>query len=85
VLCYGDADPSRLYVGQICTRRPWRRGVAASLLAQVIAAANDAWFAMVTPSLDAESPTGAVGVYERVGFSVEIRAVTYYQPIPAAN
>jgi hypothetical protein len=34
---------------------------------------------------DAESPTGAVGVYERVGFSVEDRAVTYYQPIPAGQ
>jgi hypothetical protein len=27
--------------------------------------------------VDADSPTGAVGVYERVGFQVEHRAVTY--------
>lgn len=86
VLSYRDADPSRLYLGQVGTRRPWRRkGVAAGLLAEVIAAAEKAGFATAGLGVDADSPTGAVGVYERVGFAVESRAVTYSRQLPAAG
>jgi ribosomal protein S18 acetylase RimI-like enzyme len=86
VMSYQDADPSRLYVGQVGTRRPWRRrGVAAGLLGEVIAAAKQAGYASVSLGVDADSPTGAVGVYERVGFSVEFRAVSYSKPLPAVS
>lgn len=82
VLSYDDPDPNRLYVGQVGVRRPWRRrGVASGLLARVLTAAARAGKQNVALGVDAESPTGAVGVYERVGFAVEYRAVTYATPI----
>jgi ribosomal protein S18 acetylase RimI-like enzyme len=82
VLSYSDADPDRAYVGQVGTRRPWRRrGLAASLLAEVLASAVEAGKGHVYLGVDADSPTGAVGVYERVGFEVEARAVAYRTPL----
>jgi ribosomal protein S18 acetylase RimI-like enzyme len=82
VLSYRDADPERVYIGQVGVRRPWRRrGVAAALLAQVLRDAAAAGFATASLGVDADSPTGAVAVYERVGFTVENRAVTYAAPL----
>jgi ribosomal protein S18 acetylase RimI-like enzyme len=78
VLGYRDADPTRLYIGQVGARRPWRRrGLAAALLSQVLHSARAAGKDFASLGVDADSPTGAVGVYERVGFTVEARAVTY--------
>jgi ribosomal protein S18 acetylase RimI-like enzyme len=78
VLGYVDADPARLYIGHVGVRRPWRRrGLAAALLGQVLHAARAAGRGLAALGVDADSPTGAVGVYERVGFAVEARAVTY--------
>lgn len=82
VLGYHDADAGRLYIGQVGTRRPWRRrGLAAALLAEVLGAAGAAGKRTAALGVDADSPTGAVGVYERVGFKVESRAVTYALPL----
>lgn len=82
VLSYSDADPARLYVGHVGVRRPWRRrGLAASLLAVVLADAGRAGMTTAGLGVDADSPTGAVGVYERVGFAVEYQEVTYSAPI----
>lgn len=78
VLSYHDATDDRLYIGQVGTRRPWRRrGLAVALLSEVLAAAAAAGKRSAGLGVDAASPTGAVGVYERVGFAVESRAVTY--------
>nr|WP_240940335.1 GNAT family N-acetyltransferase [Planosporangium flavigriseum] len=78
VLGYKDADPTRLYVGHVGVRRPWRRrGLAGALLSQVLRAARAAGMDTAALEADADSPTGAVGVYGRVGFAVETRAVTY--------
>jgi mycothiol synthase len=86
VLSYRDAAPDRLYIGQVGTRRPWRRrGLAAALMAQVLAAAGAAGKRTAALGVDADSPTGAVGVYERVGFAVESRAVTYALPLAAED
>ncbi len=66
------------WVGQLGTRRPWRRrGVAAALLAMTMEAAAAAGLERVMLGVDAENPTGAVGVYERVGFHAERRWVYY--------
>lgn len=82
VLSYTDADPTRLYIGHVGVRRPWRRrGLAGGLLAQVLGAAGRTGRTSAGLGVDADSPTGAVGVYERVGFSVESRAVTYARPL----
>jgi mycothiol synthase len=82
LLAYDDADEDRAYIGQVGTRRPWRRrGLAAGLLADVLGAAAAAGKGQVYLEVDADSPTGAVGVYERVGFEVEARAVAYRKPL----
>jgi mycothiol synthase len=82
VLCYVDADPERMYIGQVGTRRPWRRrGLAGLLLVEVLAAAASAGLRSAGLSVDADSPTGAVGVYERAGFVVESRAVACQRPV----
>jgi ribosomal protein S18 acetylase RimI-like enzyme len=84
LLCYDDADPGRLYLGQLGVRRSWRRrGVAGALLAHALRAAGEAGKPRAGLEVDAANPTGAVGLYERVGFTVETRAVTYVSPLPA--
>jgi mycothiol synthase len=82
ILSYRDNDPDRLAVGRIGTRRPWRgRGVASALLAEVIDAAARAGYPYVCLGVDADSPTGAVGVYERAGFTPEHSFAAYRRPI----
>jgi ribosomal protein S18 acetylase RimI-like enzyme len=86
VLAYDDADPSRVYLGQVGVRRPWRRrGLAAAMLARVLGASAEAGRSGASLSVDADSPTGAVGVYERVGFAVQSRGVTYASHLPARS
>jgi mycothiol synthase len=83
VLAYRVTEPERLYIGQVGTTAPWRRrGVAGGLLAEVVGAAGKAGVTSVGLQVDADSPTGALGVYERVGFSVRSRVVTYAAELP---
>lgn len=73
--------PGELYVARVGTRRACRgRGYAAKLLSAVVKNAVDNGFTKVELSVDAQSPTGAVGLYERLGFSV-IRSGTMYRKI----
>jgi ribosomal protein S18 acetylase RimI-like enzyme len=82
LLSYDHISPDRLYIGQVGTRRPWRRrGLAGALLAEVLAAAAGAGKDLAGLVVDADSPTGAVGVYERVGFAVEYRALAYRRTV----
>jgi mycothiol synthase len=82
VLNYRDPDPKRMYIGQVGVRRPWRRrGIAAALLTEALARAAGAGFTVAVLGVDADSPTGAGGVYERVGFRYSHRAATYVLPI----
>lgn len=82
LLAYDDARPGWLYIGQVGTRRLWRgRGLASSLLSDVLRAGAASGKADVALGVDADSPTGAVAVYQRVGFTVEERFVTYSRPL----
>ena len=83
VLAYHDAAPERVYIGQVGVRRNWRRrGLAAAVLVEALRRAASAGKKSAALGVDAASPTGAVGVYERAGFGVEYRAVTYAQHLP---
>jgi len=85
VLSYRDADPTRVYIGHVGVRQRWRRrGVAGALLGAVLTAAGRAGYTSAGLSVDADSPTGAVGVYERVGFTTTSRSVNYVAPLPPA-
>jgi ribosomal protein S18 acetylase RimI-like enzyme len=70
------------YIGQVGTRRPWRRrGLGGLLLATALAAARSEGYAKATLVVDSSNPTGAISLYERAGFAVEHRAVTWAKPV----
>jgi mycothiol synthase len=78
LLAYEHTEPGRVYVGQVGVLKPWRRrGLAGAMLSGVLAAAARDGRAVVGLSVDADSPTGAVGVYSRAGFAVEFGTVTH--------
>jgi GNAT superfamily N-acetyltransferase len=66
------------YVGAIGVRRPWRgRGLAKALLYRTFGEFHRRGVNRVTLGVDAESPTGATHLYERVGMDVESCMVVY--------
>ena len=57
------------WVGQLGVRRAWRRrGLATALLVRSMELFRAAGLEAATLGVDAENPSGAVAVYERVGF-----------------
>jgi mycothiol synthase len=70
-----------LYVATVGTVRAWRgRGVAGALLAHALRAAAGLGFARSSLSVDTQNPTGALGVYDRAGYVLHRRDVTYAVP-----
>ncbi len=66
------------YVGKVGTLRGFRgRGLAGALLRHALAAYQEAGYDEASLDVDSENPTGALGVYERAGFSVESRWADY--------
>jgi ribosomal protein S18 acetylase RimI-like enzyme len=69
------------WVGQLGVRRSWRRrGLATALLVRSMEAFLAANLEAATLGVDAENPTGALGVYERVGFRPVRRSVRLQRP-----
>ncbi|WP_427886460.1 GNAT family N-acetyltransferase [Kribbella sp. GL6] len=67
-----------LYIGQVGTRRPYRgRGLARAALAKVLAEAARSGYGRGALGVDAENPTGALGLYEKLGFSTHQKYVNY--------
>lgn len=54
-----------------------RRGIASALLVAAVAAYRDDGFAYASLGVDAGSETGALGLYDRLGFAEFHRTVTY--------
>jgi len=72
------------WVGQLGTRSAWRRrGLASLLLATALATYRDAGYQQAGLDVDSENPTGALGLYERLGFTVAHRWVTWCKPVRA--
>ncbi|MCO1337724.1 hypothetical protein BJH93_02290 [Kocuria polaris] len=85
IFCQQNTD-DELYVALVGTRRRARgRGLATTLLADVVHQAQEAGLAAVTLGVDAASPTGAGGVYERVGFRSVRSSVEYSKRMPAVG
>jgi mycothiol synthase len=80
---YNEAIGGRdLFIGLVGTRRAARgRGIASALLVRALAAAREAGFSSGSLVVDADSPTGAVGLYERVGFTVKHTSITQAKPL----
>lgn len=66
------------YIGLVGTVRKWRgRGLAAALLAHVLDAYRGEGLDRAVLDVDADNPTGALGVYTRLGFAPTARDVAY--------
>ncbi|TWD81095.1 mycothiol synthase [Kribbella amoyensis] len=71
-----------VYVGQVGTKRSHRgRRLAAVALSRVMAEAERAGFQRASLGVDAENPTGALGLYEHLGFTTKSTWATYRLPI----
>jgi ribosomal protein S18 acetylase RimI-like enzyme len=74
------------YIGQLGTRSTWRgRGVATALLGRALAASREAGFQRASLDVDTANATGALGLYERFGFAVDVRRISHVKPLPAAE
>jgi mycothiol synthase len=72
------------YIGQLGTRAPYRRrGLGSLLLATGLAAFKEAGYDVAELGVDTENATGALGLYERIGFVPVRRSVTSVKPLPA--
>jgi ribosomal protein S18 acetylase RimI-like enzyme len=70
------------YIGAIGVRRPWRgKGYAKALLLHSFRAFFERGMPRVTLGVDAENPTGATHLYERVGMHVEQENVVFEKAI----
>jgi len=84
----GEHDsPTAGWVGTLGVRRPWRgRGVGMALLRLSFAAFARAGKTSVGLGVDAESPTGAVRLYERAGMHALCQNVVMEKELrPAAD
>jgi mycothiol synthase len=80
----------RGYTEDIAVRRPWRRrGLARALIAQSLAALKQRGMTAAALGVDAENPTGALRLYESLGFRPFKRWTTFRRPLapipPAAD
>jgi GNAT superfamily N-acetyltransferase len=81
-LAYNDAIADQVYLGQVGVRGPWRRqGLAAAMLVRVLRRAAEVGRGTAALDVDAASSTGAIGVYERVGFHTRHTVVTCARPL----
>ncbi|MFC4062960.1 GNAT family N-acetyltransferase [Planomonospora corallina] len=84
--CHYEADTAatgvrEAWIQTIGTLREWRgRGVAGALIAHALAEFRAQGYQRAALSVDADSPTGALGVYTRAGFTVEDRTTVYALP-----
>lgn len=75
-------SPGELYVARVGSARDSRgKGYAARVLSEVVDSALEDDFSKVELSVDAHSPTGAVGLYARLGFSVTRTNVVYRKTV----
>jgi mycothiol synthase len=70
------------WIGQIGTRAPWRgRGLGSAMISRALVGYRDAGYAKAALGVDTENVTGALRLYERHGFAVEVRRVSYVKPL----
>ena len=70
------------WVGQLGTRRPWRqRGIASALLCESMRAFRAEGLDYATLGVDAENLTGALAIYERVGFVPVKRFIAFAKTV----
>jgi mycothiol synthase len=69
------------WLGQVGTLREWRgRGVASALMVHVMGLMRHAGFDDAMLDVDTDNSSGAVGLYERLGFRPKHRSVRWEKP-----
>jgi GNAT superfamily N-acetyltransferase len=69
-------------LASVFVRRPWRRrGLAAALVARSLLLLRERGMTSAWLGVDADNPSGALGVYDRAGFAVHTRATAYRKPL----
>jgi mycothiol synthase len=68
----------RAWLDHISVRRPWRRrGLARALIVSALEGVRDSGIDEAMLGVDGENPTGALGLYESLGFVVRARGSTW--------
>ena len=76
----------RGWLHSVFTRRPWRkRGLANALIAHSLRLLKERGMDYGVLGVDADNPTGALGLYERNGFKVEERSSAWRKPLEARD
>jgi mycothiol synthase len=72
----------RAWTEDISTRREWRgKGVASALIASSLRQLAALGFDEAALGVDLDNPTGALGVYQRMGYEVVLRVTQYSRPV----
>lgn len=72
----------RAWTEDISTRRDWRgRGLASTLITRSLAELAELGYEEAALGVDLGNPTGALGVYERLGYQVVQRQARYMRPV----
>lgn len=72
----------RGWLDSVFTRRPWRRrGLARALIARSLVALRERGMTSAMLGVDAENPSGALGLYESAGFGVVTRFTAWRRPM----
>lgn len=78
-----EYNRKRGYTENICVRRPWRKqGLARALIAQSLKELKDRGMTEAALGVDAENLSGALGLYESMGYQVVKKSTIYRKPIP---
>jgi ribosomal protein S18 acetylase RimI-like enzyme len=90
VICFIDKDQNEMYgrkrgyTENICVRRPWRRqGLAKALIASSLITLKERGMTEAGLGVDAENISGALHLYECMGFRVVKRNTIYRKPLKA--
>jgi mycothiol synthase len=72
---------NRGWLHSVFTRRPWRkRGLARALIARSLVLLKERGVDQGILGVDADNPTGALGLYEKIGFTVAERSTAWRKP-----
>ncbi|MEO8228180.1 MAG: GNAT family N-acetyltransferase [Chloroflexota bacterium] len=72
----------RGWLDRVSVRRPWRRrGVGRALMSAAMIELRERGMESVKLGVDAENPSGALGLYEGLGFRVDKRSAAYRKPL----
>jgi GNAT superfamily N-acetyltransferase len=72
----------RGHVELISVKRPWRgRGIAKALIARSFKLLKDHGMTEAALGVDAENPSGALRLYEKMGFQINKKMIFYRKPV----